>query len=161
MQSSLRYVCDSGLWKKPSNCQNTAKTSIARKTRHLFEKSRQNLKASYSHIRQFSCHLCLHACNRSVFARGLSIDFRAYVISQHVHWPIRAPLPTCANQDAWVVITPNSIHTPAWHDRTRTPPLHVVQKAVFSLIHFPASFICLWPSCHFNLGDRGMAGGCS
>ncbi len=27
-----------------------------------------------------SCHLCLHACNRSVFARGLSIGSRAYVI---------------------------------------------------------------------------------
>ncbi len=30
-----------------------------------------------------SCHLCIHACNRSLFARGLSIDSRAYVISQH------------------------------------------------------------------------------
>ncbi len=47
-----------------------------------------------------SCHLCLHACNRSVIARGLSIDSRAYVISQHVRWPIRAPLTACANQDA-------------------------------------------------------------
>ncbi len=47
-----------------------------------------------------SCHLSLHACNRSLFERGLSIDSRAYVISQHVCWPIRAPLPTCANQDA-------------------------------------------------------------
>ncbi len=66
-----------------------------------------------------SCHLRLHACDRSLFARGLSIDSRAYVISQHVRWPIRAPLPTCANQDAWVVITPkrpkaNSIHTAAY-----------------------------------------------
>ncbi len=103
------------------------------------------------------CHLCLHACNRSVFVRGLSIDSRAYVISQHMRWPIRAPLPTCANQDAWVVITPkrlkaNSIHTAAWHNWTRTPARNVVQKAVFSLIHFPASFICLWPSCYFDLG---------
>ncbi len=94
-----------------------------------------------------SCHLRLHACNRSLFARGLSIDSRAYVISQHARWPIRTPLPTCANQDAWVVITPkrskaNSIHTAAWHAWT----------AVFSLIHFPASFIRLWPSCHFDLG---------
>ncbi len=34
----------------------------------------------------------------------------------------------------------------------------------FNLIHFPASFIRLWPSCHFDLGggvDRDMAGGCS
>ncbi len=44
-----------------------------------------------------SCHLCLHACNQSLFARGLSIDFPAYVISQHAHWPIRTPPPTCAN----------------------------------------------------------------
>ncbi len=57
-----------------------------------------------------SCHLCLNACNRSLFARGLSIDFPAYVISHHVRWPIRAPL----------LITPkrpkaNSNHTTAWH----------------------------------------------
>ncbi len=97
-----------------------------------------------------SCHLCLHACNLLLFARGLSIDSRAYVISQHVRWPIRAPLPTCANQDAWAVITPkrtkaNSIHTATWHTWTRTPPLNFVLKAVFSLVHFPPSFICLWP----------------
>ncbi len=66
----------------------------------------------------FSCHLCLHACNRSLFARGLSIDSRACVISQHARWPIRTPCPTCANQDALVVITPkaNSIHTVAWRN---------------------------------------------
>ncbi len=46
------------------------------------------------------CHLFLHACNRSLFEHGLSIDSRANVISQHARWPIRAPLPTCANQDA-------------------------------------------------------------
>ncbi len=104
-----------------------------------------------------SCHLCLHACNRSLFARRLSIDSRVYVINQHVHWPIRAPLPTYANQDAWVVITPkrtkaNSNHTAAWHAWTRTPPLNIVLKAVFSLIHCPASFIRLWQSCHSDLG---------
>ncbi len=38
-----------------------------------------------------SCHLPLHACNRSLFARGLSIDSRAHVISQHARWPIRTP----------------------------------------------------------------------
>ncbi len=64
-----------------------------------------------------SCHLCLNACNRSPFARGLSIDFPAYVISHHVRWPIRAP----------PLITPkrpkaNPIHTAAWHTWTRTPP---------------------------------------
>ncbi len=74
-------------------------------------------------FRSCSCRLCLHACNRSLFARGLLIDSHAYVISQHVHWPIRTPLPTCANQDAWVVITPklpkaNSRHTAAWHSRS-------------------------------------------
>ncbi len=41
------------------------------------------------------CHLSLRACNRSLFARGLSIDSRAYVISQHEHCvppaPIRPP----------------------------------------------------------------------
>ncbi len=52
------------------------------------------------------CHLSLHACNRSLFSRGLSIDFRAYVISQQACWPIRTPRPICGNQDAWVVITP-------------------------------------------------------
>ncbi len=29
-----------------------------------------------------SCHLSLHACNRSLFARRLSVDSRAYAISQ-------------------------------------------------------------------------------
>ncbi len=67
---------------------------------------------------------------------------------------------TCAGQskrrsppapiiDDWVVITPkrpvvNSIHT--------TPPLYIVQKTVFSLIHFLPSLIHLWPSCHSDLG---------
>ncbi len=33
--------------------------------------------------------------------------------------------------------------------------LNIVLKAVFSLIHLPASFIRLWPSCHFDLvGSR-------
>ncbi len=113
-----------------------------------------------------SCRLSLHACNRSLFARGLSLDCRAYVISQYARWPIRTPRYTCANQDAWVVITPkrpkaNSIHTAAWHAWTGTPPLNIVQKAVFSPIHFPVSFIRLWPSCRFDLVDRDLVGGCS
>ncbi len=104
-----------------------------------------------------SCHLSLPTCNRSVFVRGLSIDSCAYFISQHMRWPIRAPLPTCANQDAWVVITPkrpkaNSVHTAAWHNWPLTLARKIVQKAVFSLIHFPASFIRRWSSCHFDLG---------
>ncbi len=106
-----------------------------------------------------SCHLCLHACNRSFFARGQSIDPRAYVISQHVHWPIRPPLPACANQDAWVVITSerpkaNSIDTAAWHAWTRRQPLNFVFKAVFPLIHFPALFMRVCPSCHFDMGGH-------
>ncbi len=101
--------------------------------------------------------------SKSLFARGISIDSRAYVISQHACWPIRTPSPTCANQDAWVVITPkwpkaNSMHTAAWHAWTRTPPLNFDHKAVFSLLHFPASFIRLWPSCHFDSWDRDMVG---
>ncbi len=47
----------------------------------------------------------------------------------------------------------NSIHTAAWHNWTRTPARNIVQKTVFSLIHLPASFIRLWPSCHFDLGE--------
>ncbi len=100
----------------------------------------------------------MHACFHSFLARGLSIDSRAYVISLHARWPSRTPRPTFANQDAWVVITPkrpksNSIHTAAWHAWARTPPLNIVQKAVFALIHFPASFIL--PSCHSDLeGSR-------
>ncbi len=89
--------------------------------------------------------------------RGLSIDSRAYVISQLARRPIRTPRPTCANQNAWVAITPkrpkaNSIHTAAWHNWTRMPARNIIQKTVFSLIHLPASFICLWPSCYFDLG---------
>ncbi len=104
-----------------------------------------------------SCQLCLYARNRALFARRLSIDSRAYVISQHARWPIRTPSPTCANKDAWVAITPKrpnaiSIHTSAWHAWTRTPPLNFVLEAVFSLIHFPASFIRLWPFVPFWFG---------
>ncbi len=104
-----------------------------------------------------SRHLFLF--NRSLFARRLSIDSRASVISQHARWPIRTPRPICANQDAWVVITPkrpkaNSMHTATWHAWTRTPLLNIVKKAVFSLKHFLVSFIRLWPSCNFYLrGD--------
>ncbi len=88
-----------------------------------------------------SCHLSLRACNRSLFARGLSIDSRAYVIGLHPCWPIRAPLPTRANQDACLVITPkrskaNSTHTAAWHAWTRTPARNIVQKATLFLTHF-------------------------
>ncbi len=81
-----------------------------------------------------SCHLCLHASNRSLFACGLSINSRAYV----ARWPTRAPRSTCANKNAWVVITPkcpkaNSKHT-AW---TRTPALNFVLKAAFSHLLYP------------------------
>ncbi len=67
-----------------------------------------------------SCRLSLHAYNRSIFAREIAIDSRAYVISQHSRWLIRTPRPTCANQDVWVVSTPkrpksDSIHTAPCH----------------------------------------------
>ncbi len=88
------------------------------------------------------CYLSLHACNRSLFACGLSIDSRAYVINQHARWPIRTPHPICAKQDAWVAISPkrpkmSSIHTAAWHAWTRTPARNIVQKAVFPQYIFP------------------------
>ncbi len=54
-----------------------------------------------------------------------------------------------------------SIHTAARHAGTRTPLLYIVQKAVISLIHFPASFIRLWPSWWFDLGNRDTVGRCS
>ncbi len=68
----------------------------------------------------------------------------------NTRWPTRTLRSTWANQNACVVITlkrpkTNSIHTAAWHAWTRTPPLNIVQKAVFTLIHLPTSFICL---CH-------------
>ncbi len=62
----------------------------------------------------YSCRLCLHACNRSLFARGLSIDSHAYVISQHARRPIRTPSPTCKREnevaDALSRITINAVH---------------------------------------------------
>ncbi len=96
-----------------------------------------------------SCHLSLRTYSRSLFARGLSIDSRAYVISQHARWPIRTPLPTCANQDAWVAITPKR---PKIEFYSHSHAARLNTKSVFSLIHLPASFICLWPSCHSDLG---------
>ncbi len=64
---------------------------------------------------------------------------------------------------------PAPIRTPEWSSRISgqlrilftEPPSNNNQKAVFSPIHFPASFIRLWPSCHSDLGDRDMAGDCS
>ncbi len=79
---------------------------------------------------------------------------------------IRTPRPPCANQDAWVVITPkrpkaNSIHITVLHAWTRTPHRNTVQKAVFSLTNLSASLIRLWPSCYFDFGYREMVGSCS
>ncbi len=95
----------------------------------------------------------MHARNRSLLIRGLSIDSRAYVISLHARLPIRTLRPACANQEAWVVIRANYNHTAAGHAWTRKLPRNIVPKAVFSLIHFPASLIRHWSSCH--------SGGCS
>ncbi len=92
----------------------------------------------------------MHACNLPLLARGLSIDSHAHVIRQHARWPIRTPHPTCANQDAWVVITPkrpkaNSIDTAAWRALRRTPSLNFVSKAVFSrLIYLPLTIVPFW-----------------
>ncbi len=110
-----------------------------------------------------SCHLSLHACNQSLFARGLSIDSLAYIIIQHARWPIRTLHPTYANQDAWVVITPrrskgNSMHTAAWHNWTRTPALNIVQKDLFSLIHFPPHLSIFGYRAILIWGDQYMAG---
>ncbi len=110
-----------------------------------------------------SCHLSVHTCNRSLFARGLSIDSRDYIISQKARWPISTPRPTCANQATWVVITPirpkaNSTHTATRHAWTRTPPRNFVYKAVFHLIYYPTSFICPWRIVPFWLG--GSRYGC-
>ncbi len=90
-----------------------------------------------------SCRLSTHAYSRSLFVRRLSIDSRAYIISQHAPWPIRTPHSTCANQDAWVVITPkrpkaNSIHTATWHTWTRTPPRNKFSPDTFSCLIYPS-----------------------
>ncbi len=104
-----------------------------------------------------SYHMSLHSCKRSLFARGLSIDSHAYVISQHACWPIGTSRPTCANQYALVIIETtrpkaNSIHTAAGHKWTQTPARNIVQEAVFSILNVPASIVRLSPSCHFDLG---------
>ncbi len=96
-----------------------------------------------------SCHLPLHVCNRSLFAHGLFIDYRAYVISQHERWPIRTPEWSSAN----------FIHTAAWHAGTRTPPRNAVQKAVFSLTHFPPHLSVFGHRAILIWGERGMAEG--
>ncbi len=56
----------------------------------------------------------------------------------------------------------NSIHTAAWHAWTWTPPLNIVQKAVFSPIHFPALHLSAFGYRPILIwGDQDMAGGCS
>ncbi len=113
-----------------------------------------------------SCHLSLHAFNRSLFARGLSINSRAYVISQRARWPIRTPLPTCANQDAWVVITPrrskaNFIGTAVWHAWTRTLLLVSSSRLYFPQYIFPHHLSSFGHRAILIWADRDMAGGCS
>ncbi len=87
-------------------------------------------------------------------ARVQFIDSRAYVISLNARWPIRTI-------EWW--------SRPSGQRRflfTQSPEheRHLVvsfRRLYIFLIHFPASFIRLWLSYHFDLRDRDMAGSCS
>ncbi len=71
--------------------------------------------------------MSLHACNRSLFARGLSIDSRAYVSSQYARWPVR---------------------TPEWSSRRILFTQHERHLVIsFRRLYFP-----IGPSCHFGSG---------
>ncbi len=97
-----------------------------------------------------------------VHARVLSIDSRAYVISQHARWPIRTPRITCANQDAWVVITPkwlkaNYIPTA---ERERDPEISFWRLYFPYYISPPHLFVFGYVPFWFGRG-AAMAGGCT
>ncbi len=97
-----------------------------------------------------SGHLSLQACKRSLFPRRLSIDSRAYVISQHAHWPIRTPRSTCANQDAWVVITPKRPRANSTgHERQHVTPFRKQYNTIYIL---PPHLSALGHRAIFDLG---------
>ncbi len=85
-----------------------------------------------------SSHLSLHACYRSLSARGPLIDSRDCVNSLRALWSIRTPRPSCANQDAWAVITlklpEGEFYSHIW---IGTPPCNIVREAVLLHIHLP------------------------
>ncbi len=44
---------------------------------------------------------------------------------------------------------------PLRHVWARTPSCYIIQEALFFLLHFSISLICLWPSCNFDLEGWG------
>ncbi len=110
--------------------------------------------------------LCrMHSSSLPVAARTCmcAIDRSSHADYQSIlaYTPIRTQRLNSANQDARAVITlerpkANSRHSAARHAWTRRPARNIVQKTVFSLIHFLASFIRLWPTCHFDLGGSRL-----
>ncbi len=79
--------------------------------------------------------------------RVLSIASRANAKSLHASWPIRASCPSCANQDAWTVVTPKRPEGILGHVHTRAPSHNITLKAVPFQIQVIVPIICLWPSC--------------
>ncbi len=104
-----------------------------------------------------SCHLSLHACNWSLFARRLSIDSRAYVISQHAHWPIRTPdWSSCLGGQRRILVT-QPRGTPE-HERHL---LISFRRLYCPLYIFPPHLFVFGYRAILIWGDRDMAGGCS
>ncbi len=100
-----------------------------------------------------SSHLSLHASYRSLPARGPLIDSRDCVNSLHVHWPIKTPRPSCANQDAWAVVTlklpEGEFYSHVW---TGTPPRNIAMKAALTLIHYALFYLNNMPLAVMILG---------
>ncbi len=104
-----------------------------------------------------SCHLYLHACDWSVFARGLSIDSRAYVNSQHVRWPIRTPEWSSRLSDQKRILFTQPRCTPE-HERQLVTPFKRLYCPYYIFLPHLSVFghraILIW-------GDLGIDGGCS
>ncbi len=102
-----------------------------------------------------SCHLSLHACNRSLFARGLSIDSCDNDISQHAHWPIRTPeWSSCLSDQRRILCT--QPRGTIEHERQLVPPL---RRLYFTKYIFPPHLSVFGHRAILIWGEQGMAEG--
>ncbi len=85
-------------------------------------------------------------------ARVLLIASRANAKSLHVLWPIRTPRPSCANQDAWAVLTPKQPKANS-DTRRRVTFTNHAQGCTISKTSFRPHYLFL-PSVPFSLGVR-------
>ncbi len=77
-----------------------------------------------------------------VFKFSMSV----HVLNTHI-WPIRSLRPTCANQNAWVFVTPWRSKCDFWNSITQPS-----SKGLKFTINFVVSLISFWLQRHFDVG---------